>query len=65
MKPSAERLRLLRAQAERCYRLARATTDPEVAAKLNALGRHADTEIAYLEAEFPAGQSRIGNRRVQ
>jgi hypothetical protein len=63
MKPVAERVRLLRTKAERCYRLARFTTDPEVAAELNALGRHTDTEIADLEAHFALRRSRILKRR--
>jgi hypothetical protein len=53
----AKGLKQLRETAERCYRLARATTDSGAKANLTKLGREVDEEIAKLEAEqIPAAR---------
>jgi hypothetical protein len=44
-----DELRHLRERMERCYRLAREVADPTIAAKLNAMARQAEIEIAALE----------------
>jgi hypothetical protein len=49
------KIKRLRETAERCYRLARATTDVDVKAILTEMGKEADKEIARLEAkQIPA-----------
>jgi hypothetical protein len=52
---------VLRAGAERCYRLERSATDPLVAAAMHAMGKTTDLEIAKLETELAASRSRIEN----
>lgn len=52
-----DELSRLRAEAERCYRLAREIPDHTVAATLRAMGREADEEIALLKSERRSRQS--------
>jgi hypothetical protein len=56
----AKELKQLRETAERCYKLASATTDPAAKANLIELGREADREVAKLEAQ----QIRLRRRPV-
>jgi hypothetical protein len=50
----------LRETAERCYRLARATTDLGAQANLIEMAREADREIAHLEAQQVAPTTPAG-----
>jgi hypothetical protein len=61
----ADKIRLLREQAERCYRHARTIGDLPATAALISLGKKTDAQIAILEIELMAFTSRPLTRRVQ
>jgi hypothetical protein len=61
----SEMLRSLCDHADRGYRLARDTTDRDVAAKRKAVGTGADREIAALGANMSGKRSSLVDRCVQ